>query len=175
MALDLRCYLAGRPITARPASRVERVLRWCKRNPKLAATSGLAAASLIFALVMLGFWNQQKSAALYASRQNEALLALDRAIDHLDKDEGNLGLLWLGRALQRAPEEAADLQVVIRSNLSAVAGQSCEAQGNRFPRRVGGDSSSACSGRPKGCQRRLPQGTAVGCADRPAAQPTPGA
>ena len=43
MAADLRCYLAARPITARPASRVERGLRWCKRNPKLAVASGLAA------------------------------------------------------------------------------------------------------------------------------------
>ena len=118
MARDLRCYLAERPITARPATRVERVLRWCKRNPKLAAMSSLAAASLIFALVMLGFWNLQKSAALYASRHNEAVLAARIALVHLNKDEGNLGLLWLGRALQLAPAEAADLQFVIRTNLS---------------------------------------------------------
>jgi WD40 repeat protein/serine/threonine protein kinase len=119
MALDLRSYLAGGPITARPAGPVERVLRSCTRNPRLAAASGLAAASLIFALVMLAFWNLQKSAALYASRHNEALLALDRALGHLEKDEGNLGLLWLGRALQLAPPGAEDLQFVIRANLSA--------------------------------------------------------
>ena len=67
---------------------------------------------------MLAFWNVQKSAALYASRHNEAVLALDRALGHLDKNEGNLGLLWLGRALELAPPAAADLQFVIRSNLS---------------------------------------------------------
>jgi WD40 repeat protein/serine/threonine protein kinase len=119
MARDLRCYLDNKPITARPAGRVDRVLRWCKRNPRLAGVTGLAVASLIFALVMLAFWNLQKSAALYASRHNEALLALDRALGHLDKDEGHLGLLWLGRALELAPAEAEDLQFAIRTNLSA--------------------------------------------------------
>jgi WD40 repeat protein/serine/threonine protein kinase len=119
MAADLRSYLAGRPIAARPAGRAERVARWCKRNPSMAAAVGLALTSLIFALVMLAFWNIQKSAALYASRHNEALLALDRALDHLPKDEGNLGLLWLARALELAPAAADDLQFVIRANLTA--------------------------------------------------------
>src|SRR5262249_43373610 len=106
-------------ITARPAGRGERVWRWGKGDPKLAAGRGLAAAALIFALVMLGRWNLQKSAALYASRHNEAQLALDRGLGHRNKGGTNLGLLWLGRALQVAPAEAEDLQFVIRANLSS--------------------------------------------------------
>ena len=80
---------------------------------------------------MLLFLNLQKSAALYASRHNEAVLALDRALGHLNKDEGNLGLLWLGRAFQLAPADAEDLQFVMSRQSERVAGEGCDAKGNR--------------------------------------------
>src|SRR5262249_15999222 len=38
-AEDLVNYLEHKPINARPAGRVERAMRWCKRNPKLASAS----------------------------------------------------------------------------------------------------------------------------------------
>lgn len=42
MADDLRRYLNGEPILARPISRLRRAWRWCRRNPKIAAPSALA-------------------------------------------------------------------------------------------------------------------------------------
>jgi serine/threonine protein kinase len=45
LAEDLRRFQAGLPITARPAGTLERLWRWCRRNPVLAAlTASLAAA-----------------------------------------------------------------------------------------------------------------------------------
>lgn len=52
MAADLRHYLAGEPIQARRAGLVERGWRWCRRNPALTASSGLAAAAIATAIGM---------------------------------------------------------------------------------------------------------------------------
>jgi WD40 repeat protein len=47
LAADLRHWLAGEPITARPVSAIERVWRWCKRKPALAGLSALAVLLLL--------------------------------------------------------------------------------------------------------------------------------
>lgn len=54
MAGDLRCFLAGEPIKARPVGRLERAWRWAGRNPAKAISS--AAILLLLAV----------SAAIYA-------------------------------------------------------------------------------------------------------------
>ncbi len=47
LAADLRCFLEDRPIEARRATAPERLWRWSRRNPSLAALSGTAVALLI--------------------------------------------------------------------------------------------------------------------------------
>jgi serine/threonine protein kinase/tetratricopeptide (TPR) repeat protein len=47
LADDLRRYLAGEPIRARPISTAGRLVRWCRRNPKVAALTGIVAALLV--------------------------------------------------------------------------------------------------------------------------------
>ncbi len=47
LAADLRRWLAGEPIQARPVSRFERLWLWTKRHLALAITFGLAAAALV--------------------------------------------------------------------------------------------------------------------------------
>ena len=51
LALDLRRFLAGEPILARPTGRVERLRRWCRRKPAMAAMAGSLALTLL-----LGFF-----------------------------------------------------------------------------------------------------------------------
>ena len=48
---DLRRWLEGKPILARPPGPAGRLLRWSKRNPRVAVLSVLVAALLLFASV----------------------------------------------------------------------------------------------------------------------------
>jgi serine/threonine protein kinase len=72
MAEDLRRFLDGEPIVARPVGTPERLLRWCKRNPKIA---GLAAA-----VVLMGFAITVGSAA-FSVRLNTLNGRLARSIE----------------------------------------------------------------------------------------------
>jgi serine/threonine protein kinase len=60
MADDLRRFLNGEPILARPIGRIERASRWCRRNPALAsAMSGISVG--LFAAVSIPFFGGPQS------------------------------------------------------------------------------------------------------------------
>jgi serine/threonine-protein kinase len=60
LAADLRCFGAGEAIRARPVSRVERLWRWARRNPRVAALSG-AVACLVVAWSITSTWLYRKA------------------------------------------------------------------------------------------------------------------
>lgn len=121
LADDLSRFLRGEPIQARPASAPERLALWAKRNPRLAAATGLAALALVAVAVVSAFFasHAEKSAAAlgHALRQTQRQLAenerargLALCLDgHLDE-----GLHRLVNAMEAAPDDAGDLREQLR-------------------------------------------------------------
>jgi WD40 repeat protein/tRNA A-37 threonylcarbamoyl transferase component Bud32 len=71
---DLRAFMAGEPILARPAGTWARAAKWTRRRPAVAALSGVAAAALL-ALLGWAIWYDVNLREHNANLQN----ALDRA------------------------------------------------------------------------------------------------
>jgi WD40 repeat protein len=53
LADDLQRYLVGEPIAARPIGRIERMWRWCKRKPAMAAAGAAVFMGILVAFVTL--------------------------------------------------------------------------------------------------------------------------
>lgn len=89
LADDLELYLSGRPIIARPVGTIERVWRWCHRNPIPAALTGTAIA-LAFATmlsIVIGYRNTTAALAASESRLQQALEVVDELFTRVSEDE----------------------------------------------------------------------------------------
>src|SRR5262249_33392267 len=71
---DLRRFPKGESIRARPVGRAEKVARWCRRNPALAAASGLAVAALVAVTAVSILFALYKVNALEESEANRRRL-----------------------------------------------------------------------------------------------------
>jgi serine/threonine-protein kinase len=74
LADDLQRFINDEPILARPISSIEKGWRWCRRNPKVAIPSGLAASLIaITATVSTWAWlTTSAQAAIILEEKNEA-------------------------------------------------------------------------------------------------------
>ena len=79
LADELKRYLEGRPILARPVGLPERVVRWCRRNPLVASLIGATFAAVLFGIVALGVSNVRTEAARKRSEESfqEAMSAVN--------------------------------------------------------------------------------------------------
>jgi WD40 repeat protein/Flp pilus assembly protein TadD len=120
---DLRRFLAGDSIEARPVSRAERLGRWCRRNPWLAGAIGSAAVLLAaVAILSLLYADRQAKAraeiaglakdlktqseslqtSLIESNRRLAMLDFERGQAAFDRGQIGPGLLWMVQAFKDA-------------------------------------------------------------------------
>ena len=91
---ELRRYLESRPIRSRPIPASERLWRWCKRNPGLAALNALAATlTILIAIVStVAAWTIMGSARA-SFRAGLTKASLSRA----ERAEHEARLAWASR------------------------------------------------------------------------------
>jgi WD40 repeat protein/predicted Ser/Thr protein kinase len=138
LADDLRRFLDGRPILARPAPWREKLWKWCRRNPlPAAALLGLAAAAAVAGGSLVWLWREAEDRAgleAHARRETErradaearalrdatrrnAELRIDQLLAMCEQGEVARGM----QGLAQAHDELADpdLRRLVRLNLSA--------------------------------------------------------
>jgi WD40 repeat protein/serine/threonine protein kinase len=126
LAEDLHRFLSDRPIRARPQGMAGRLVRWCRRNPALAAVSGLAllaGLAVLVVSVLFGIFQYHAAADLREQRrqadQLSAGLVLEKAMNLGEKGNVSHALLWLVHGLAIAARAEDDpLQFAIRVNLA---------------------------------------------------------
>jgi WD40 repeat protein/serine/threonine protein kinase/tetratricopeptide (TPR) repeat protein len=143
LADDLRCFTDDKPIRARRVSEIERLWRWCRRNPVEAGLVALVLVSLTLGSAGIAWkWREaeserqkvvkaehetanQRDAAIGARNESDRRLAdvmLDRGIALAEQGEVGEGLVWMLEALRKAPADAADQTRVIQANLAGWSG-----------------------------------------------------
>jgi WD40 repeat protein len=102
LADDLERWLAGEPIQARPVSTLERVRKWGRRNPALAASLAGVLALMIWGLILLAWLLHQTE-----QREHEAQAAAQAARAAAEREAGLRQLADRARAEAEAAARQA--------------------------------------------------------------------
>jgi WD40 repeat protein/tRNA A-37 threonylcarbamoyl transferase component Bud32 len=79
LADDLRRFLQGIPVKARPVGQAERLWRWCRRNPAVASLTAAVLASLVLGTALASWFAVQAAANARQAQANERNALRERA------------------------------------------------------------------------------------------------
>ena len=105
MAEDLRRFLNGEPILAKPVSRAVRVLRWCRRNPKIALPTAVATV-FVGLTAIIASWAWMVTAAQAEQLAKEK----DNVVEQRDEAQKQTRIADEARQLAVANEQLANEQ-----------------------------------------------------------------
>ena len=118
LADDLQRFLDGRPIRARPAGPVERLVKWARRRPAVAALLAVSALAVLAGLGLAGWYQVQlyeKNVALTREKdQNDALIV--QAVDAMS-DYGD----WTDETVAALPESDPARRALLEKRLEFFA------------------------------------------------------
>jgi WD40 repeat protein len=145
LAADLRRYLAGVPILARPVGPGERLWRWCRRNPLVASLMALVFGLLVAATVTALLWAVQRGQLAEQERKDrrraEELLAessqaqVSRGLRLLEEKDsrGLLDLLEARKQVKGIPQARESRSVLWSGWYAACAGRLKQVLGGGGP------------------------------------------
>jgi WD40 repeat protein len=132
LADDLRCFLNGQPVKARPVSTVEQCRRWCRRNPALAIASTLALLALIGVAALcvviavqqsstahrLQREQEQTEAALQESQRLRARFTRSQGLTQYEQGRIGQAMLLTAHSLEMTAATETDLPRAMRADLA---------------------------------------------------------
>jgi WD40 repeat protein len=151
LADDLARFVEGRPVQARPLNGMQRVVRWTRREPRLAATLACAVAALVIGLVATTYqwrharknavlaqnnadlarhtlWKSRSDVAQEQMQKGEAYPALANVVANLremeahgDRSDAALERLRIGTVLANAPQLIDVIPVSMGVQITALA------------------------------------------------------
>ncbi len=140
LAGDVEGHLHDEPVLASPPSASYRLRKFVRRNRGAVLAAALVVLALVGGIIgtSLGLIRATAESGMkdeainqlegankklgQEQRQAQITLStflLDKGLEYCDRGDVGHGLLWLARGLENAPEDAGDLQRVIRTNLAA--------------------------------------------------------
>jgi serine/threonine-protein kinase len=106
LADDLRRFLSDEPILARPVSNWERLTRWCRRNPRVAALIGTVAVLLIVVAAGSCAFAYRISQEMAETERHKKIAEQNAAAEKLAHEEADRNKELAERKAEEASQQA---------------------------------------------------------------------
>ncbi|MDA0588916.1 MAG: serine/threonine-protein kinase [Planctomycetota bacterium] len=119
LAADLRSFIEDRPVRARQITPVERLWRWSRRNPTMAALSSLSLGLLVAVAVVFAIGNYQTGLALNDAERERKTADSERITAEIERNRALAAAEKARQEEEHARSEGeraeANLQIAVRA------------------------------------------------------------